>query len=340
MSNCMIDHDYFRALQNVIGATDESSLRRLERQRQWADEFDESFSYEKALRNDVPQDFIFKSTQEDNQFMVYTRPDEEINIGDILYWNGMHWLVRVKDFNTAVYNSATIVCCNRQIKWQNPDTREIITRWCFAAKPYTSNVEEGNVVTLLHGRYDIELPYDEETIAVPVGKRFLLDVIGGHPMCYKLVFPDVNTNKFQDSVGGFIEWTLESDEFQKDNDRVDLMVCNYLEPEPEDPETDLNRSVIIGRDELKIGGLRQYTAKIYSQDETELPVEGYALSWELVCSDTVRQYVHIESDGASCRLSCDMQEFLMGTDITLTLDCHDESTQNSEITIKVVSAFG
>lgn len=340
MNNCCIDHNYFRAVQGVIGAKDEQELLRLERQMQWADEFDDSFGYEKALRNDKPQDFIFKSTEEDNQFTVFTRPGEEINIGDILYWGKMHWLVRVKDFNSAVFNSATIVCCNRQIMWQNPDTKEIVTRWCFASKPYTSNVDEGNVVTLLHGRYDIELPYDEETIAVPVGKRFMLDIVGGHPMCYKLVFPDVNTNKYQDSVGGFIEWNLESDEYQKDNDRVDLMICNYLEPDIPTPDTNLIRSAITGREELKLGGRRKYTAELYSHDNAMLPADIYELTWELEADESIASYFHLEQDQEICYLSCDMRESLVGSVVTLRLNCNDVLTENAAIQIKVVSAFG
>lgn len=340
MNNCCIDHNYFRAVQGVIGAKDEQELIRLERQQQWDDEFDDSIGYERALRNDKAQDFIFKSTEENNQFIVLTRPGEDINIGDILYWNKMHWLVRVKDFNAALFNRATIVCCNRQISWQNPDTGEIVTRWCLATKPYTSNVDEGNTVTLLHGRYDIELPYDKETIAVPVGKRFMLDVVGGHPMCYKMVFPDVNTNKYQDSVGGFIEWNLESDEYQKDNDRVDLMICNYIEPEPPAPETSKMRSVIVGRDELKLGGSRKYSAELYSHDGTPLPTEIYVLSWELECDESVRRYFHIEADGPECRVTCDMKESLIGSQIVLRLNCNDAVTENSEKLIQVVSAFG
>ena len=340
MNNCCIDHNYFRSVQGIVGAKDEQDLLRLERRQQFSDDFEDSIGYERALRNDKSQDFIFKSTEEDNQFLVWTRPGEEINIGDILFWNSMHWLVRVKDFNTAIYNKATIVCCNRQISWQNPDTKEIITRWCLATKPYTSNVDEGNTVTLLHGRYDIELPYDAETIAVPVGKRFMLDIVGGHPMCYKMVFPDVNTNKYQDSTGGFIEWTLESDEYQKANDRIDLMICNYLDPEVPETETNLIRSEIVGRNEIKIGGSRQYTAALYDHDGNPLPPEASFIVWNLICDERYKPHFHIDTDHEKCRLLCDMKESLIGAELTLAIDCNDPYVKNAEIRIQVVSAFG
>lgn len=87
--------------------------------------------------------------------------------------------------------------CNRVIKWQNPKTLEIIERWCLCSKPYTSNINEGNVVSTLNGKYDIQLLYDDETKQVGVDSRFMLDIIGGMPMVYRLTFPDSNTNSIR-----------------------------------------------------------------------------------------------------------------------------------------------
>ena len=341
MGNTNIDHNYFRAIQGCINSESEDEILREERRMQFAEEFDESIGVcRTALRNDKRQDFIFKSTQEKNQFLAYARPGEEINIGDILYWNGMHWLVKYKDFNDTLFTCATIVCCNRQIKWQNK-AGEIITRWCFAEKPYTSDIEEGTTLTLLKGKYNIQLPYDAETIDVPIGKRFMLDTIGGYPMCYKLVFSDVNTNKYQDLDGGFIEWNLESDEFQKDHDNAGLMLCDYVEPSVEsETETDKIQAIINGRDEIKLGGSRTYKATFLKQDGTYMEDDIPTLYWRIKADDDVLPYIHTVPGDKSCVISCDMREILINRVFTIELDCDHALFENTSFDVKVVSAFG
>lgn len=341
MSNNNIDHNYFRAIQGVINSESEQDILREERIMQFAREFDDSMGmYRNVLRNDKKQDFIFKSTQEHNQFTVFTRPGEEINIGDILYWNNMHWLVKYKNFNDAMFNSATIVCCNRQISWQN-STGEIITRWCIAEKPYTANIDEGDTATLLNGRYNIDLPHDSETLAVPIGKRFMLDIIGGHPMCYKLTFSDVNTYKYQDSVGGFIEWNLESDEYQENNDNVELMLCNYVAPSVDaDISTDKIQAIIKGRDEIKLGGSRVYDAEFLKQDGTYMTEDIPILYWTVEADSKILPYIHPIPSGSSCTIECDMNEALINTTFTIKLDCDHALFENATIEVKVVSAFG
>ena len=139
----------------------------------------DSPAYKDMLVDNINQSFIVSSTEADNKKRIKSMPNETIKLGALIVWNEMHWLVNSVDFDDELYQCGTIVQCNRIIRWQNPITLEIIERWCFCSKPYTSNIDEGKVISTLNGKYDIQLPYDSETIQVGVDKRLMLDIVGG-----------------------------------------------------------------------------------------------------------------------------------------------------------------
>lgn len=336
--------DYFRAIQGGLGHTNAKDVKVEEVRRQFADDFDSSIGvvYD-ATRNNVVQDFIITPTKEKNKCSVYTRPNEELNIGDIIYWNNLHWLVIDKDFQNDIYNTGTIVRCNRIVRWQNPITLEIIERWCFCSKPYTSNIDEGNIISTLNGKYDIQLPYDDETIQVGVDKRLMLDIVGGKPMVYKLTFPDTNTNKYQDIDGGFIEWTVVSDAYVQERDNVDLMICDYIDPgaplePPEPPVGDLLKCEIVGRSDLRIGGTpRSYTAKFYDVDGKTEVKDGVSPIWKLITPPGHESYYNISlsNDNFISSVSAQVNDELIGDIIVLKLVEVAGLYQSVEIKIEV-----
>lgn len=228
-----IDIDYFKTIQNAAGCQNQKEQKVAYVRNRFAKDFDSMFGVvHDAKRNDVAQDFVIVPTKEKNKCAVFTRPDEKLNIGDIILWNGLHWLVIDKDFQDTVYNSGTIVRCNRTIKWQNRLTGEIIERWCLCTKPYTSNINNGNVVSVSNREYKIQIPYDSETALVDLGKRFFLEVIDKKPKSYAVTSVDTMTNRYQDigDNSGFIVWNVTQDQAGEDDDNPELMICNYIDP--------------------------------------------------------------------------------------------------------------
>ena len=71
-----------------------------------------------------------------------------------------------------------------------------------------------------------------------------------------------------------------------------------------------------------------------------LPADVYELTWELEADESIAPYFHLEQDQEICYLSCDMRESLVGSVVTLRLNCNDVLTENAVLQIKVVSAFG
>ena len=198
------------------------------------------------IENKMPDNPAFKSVVVNDEFSIaltffstdYTNEKrfstvyegETVNIGDIIFWNELHWLVVEVDFDDDVKRGGKMVQCNREISWQNVTTGEIITRWCLAEKPYSSNLRDGFMIDTSKREYKVQVPYDEETILVDLDKRFLLETINGVPKAYRVTSVDVNTNKYQDVDGGFIVWNLVQDQYNEATDDAHLMIADYIDP--------------------------------------------------------------------------------------------------------------
>lgn len=332
-----MDSLYFRAIQGTIGCKTVKDAKVAATRARFAKEFDSSINvvYD-ALRNDVQQDLIITPTKEQNKFTVFARPGDELKIGDILYWNKLHWLMTDIAFDDEIYTTGTMVRCNRQIAWMN-ERGQIIKRWCLTTKPYTANVETGQVVSVLKGKYDVKLPYDQDTLDVPIGKRFMLDIVGGKPMCYKLDFADVNTNKYSDVDGGFIEWNLTSDQFNKDTDNVANMICDFTSASSDPPDV-RNRCRINGKSTVKAGCTNTYTPVFYDAEYNPVTVTPI---WDISISDAAddKHILHSVDGQGRLKLSVDFVESVIGHTVTITLLDKDGKYEPSSLDIKVVSIY-
>lgn len=259
--------DYFRTIHNSRGLTNARDAKAVEFQARFAADFDTSINVvHDALRNDVPQDFIIIPT--DTGCNLWARPGETFNIGDIIYHNTLHWLVTDVHFGDDLTRSGEMVRCNRQIKWQNKRTGRIITRWCLATKPYTSNIAEGIAIANSNREYKIQLSYDDETIQVDLDDRFLLEVINGEPKAYQVTSVDTLTNRYQDIDGGFLIWNLKQCEYNPMTDNAEMMIADYYITEnlpAEDPT--LLSCVISGRETVRQGAPRTYTVEFSGATE-------------------------------------------------------------------------
>lgn len=258
--------DYFRAIQNANGIYTEKDRKVAEYQRRFGAEFDSSVNVvHGALRNDVPQDFIIVPTK--TGCNLFARPGETFNIGDIIYYNTLHWLVTDINFHDDLNRSGSMVRCNRQLRWQNQQTGKIVERWCLATKPDTSNIQEGMAIANSNREFKVQVAYDEETIMVGLDRRFLLEVIDGQPKAYQVTSVDTLTNRYQDAAGGFLVWNLSQCEYDPLKDNAELMIADYITvpPAPSVP-TGEPRSEITGATKVRSGTSRVYHAAFYGGD--------------------------------------------------------------------------
>lgn len=299
-------------------------------------------SYKKVLINESVEQFLgIAATQNDNRKRFTTMPKETVRLGDIISWNEMHWLITQVDFDDEIVMRGEIEQCNREIKWQNPITKEIISRWCFAERPYATGINEGKIVSIPDRVFRVKLPYDNETVQVDIGKRFVLETINGVQKTYELEMPDLNTNKFQDSEGGFIVWNLKfSSDIDPARDNIELGICDYIIPDeppipPIEPDPTLLKCVIIGRDNVKIGGsARPYTAKFYEADGvTEITDGSVVAKWDIILPTGLEKYFEITQNANSISIKVLYCEKLFGENIALQLTDENGLYGQSELLI-------
>lgn len=237
-----------------------------------------------ALVGDEEKQMIVKSTQSLNEKTFILSPGDTIRIGDIVVWENLHWLVVELDFDNTIALKGRITQCNRQIRWQNTKTGEIVERWCLLTKPYTSNVTDGTQISVSNREYKVQVPYDDETKLIDLDKRFMLEVIDGKPRTYSCTSVDQQTNVYQDLKNGFIVWNLSQDGAGQPNDNVELMICDYIDSASHEEPSYI---MIYGPEIIRAstGNWKFYISQEEMADE---------VVWSIVVQPEVRDYIHSE----------------------------------------------
>lgn len=237
------------------------------------------------------QSVLIHSTDIPSEKTFNTLPGETMAIGDIIAWNGMHWLVTQIDFDDEITRHGRIVQCNRKIRWQNKNTGVIVERWCLATKPYSSNIAEGLAIATSNREFKIQVTYDDETMMIDLDRRFLLEKINGIPKAYQVTSVDTITNRYEESDGGFLVWNLKQCEYNSMTDNADLMIADYFEPSnilDETPEGLV--CTIDGRPDVRCGRSRTYKAVFRNKNGDiidEEPVWKFNCDNELVSGETL-----------------------------------------------------
>ena len=292
-------------------------------------QFEKAPSAKNTLVDGELKKMIVSSTQALNEKTFVLMPGDTIKIGDIVVWENLHWLVVELDFDNTIAYKGRIAQCNRQIRWQNPVTKDIIERWCLMTKPYTSNVTNGTQVSVSNREYKVQIPYDDETKLVDLDKRFMLELINGRPRTYNCTSVDQQTNVYQDLENGFIVWNLSQDEAGRPGDNAELMICDYVEPEENLPSS--VKASITGMDVLR-AGLGEFEYTLDSESDVDV------VSWHISVQDEMREYIHMSESGIhSVYLSAAVQAIGALIEIYVTDRLGDEIARK---VVEVVDLYG
>mgnify|MGYP005755382469 CR=1 FL=1 len=292
-------------------------------------QFEKAPSAKNTLVDGELKKMIVSSTQALNEKTFVLMPGDTIKIGDIVVWENLHWLVVELDFDNTIAYKGRIAQCNRQIRWQNLVTKNIIERWCLMTKPYTSNVTNGTQVSVSNREYKVQIPYDDETKLVDLDKRFMLEIIDGKPRTYSCTSVDQQTNVYQDLENGFIVWNLSQDEAGRPGDNAELMICDYVEPEENLPSS--VKASITGMDVLR-AGLGEFEYTLDSESDVDV------VSWHISVQDEMREYIHMSESGIhSVYLSAAVQAIGALIEIYVTDRLGDEIARK---VVEVVDLYG
>lgn len=292
----------------------------------FAQHFMDSIDYEpNTLVNGTKQSLLVsKNKSIVTEKKVRTLPGEDIPLGAIIDCYNCKWIVTEIDANRELCVSAKMEQCNREITWQDPDTKEILTRWCTMEKPYFSNLEENKQTSMSQRQYNLQVPYDDDTAKIDVDQRFMLEIINGKPKTYRVTCVDINTERYSldGSIRGFLLLNIEQDQYNPEKDNIEKMICDYIPPDKNDSAI-ISKIQYAGAPNIKIGGsAKTFTAK-FVDEQTGLAVEKQAI-WSVIYLPEFSDSVHIEKSETSLKILLDDNLLLEGASIKIQLQCEGE----------------
>ena len=241
-----------------------------------------------------------------NYMNFLTTYDNPIKIGDYIHdtKDDTYWLV-YNSFNVNdVHYEGKLIQCNYPLKWQLSNGK-IVERWAniISASKYDTGETGNATIVLSSNNFTVLIGYCEEGYELE-GKRVFIDKRNVNPeKVFKMTRGD-DVLFDSGNMGAIMSFIADKTEFNKDEDRPDLKLCNYIDvgsdsdntdtpTTPSDPEnpnetTDLS-TVIDGRNTLRCGIERTYIALF--TDANGNAVEDVNFSWNVVSDFEVSQSV-------------------------------------------------
>lgn len=302
----MADFDSYKARVQFRGATQRDRTLYQEKRNLKINAVN-SLSCKDCLVNGVPQKLIIDDGTLPYYKDVKSLPDEYFNAGDLVEWADAMWLMVSCDWDKEVYTYGKMQQCNYVLRWQNTDA-EIIERWSviLSASKYNNGEKYNNVIVVGSNQLMVYLPIDEETLKLKSDKRLMVDFNMESPKCYDITRVDTVTMGYDGTAEprydgkGCILLVLTETEINPDVDRIDLMLCDYVNPNDIPHPSPINITYS-GSPSIRIGGRKTFTA------ETENEVV-----FSLINSALLDGKLIMEQTGNKCVVKCANDSALVG----------------------------
>lgn len=289
-------------------------------------------SYKDVLIDSIPRKVNIISSTVTNQKIFHTVPGEDFTIGSIMEWSNSHWLITERDADDEITVRGKIQICQKEIKWQDDLTGDIVARWATVEKPYYSNLKENNYIAYSTREFRIQMPFDEYSSRLNIDKRLMLEIVNNEPKTYRITSVDQMTGRidYNNAQIGFLSFNVEQDLYNPETDNEELMICDYFIPKKQDDGENL---VITfnGSNQINSGGLgKTFYAELGEFDTSET-------QWELILEQGVNS-VNFENGlktetGSKCKVICENNDSLIGTTIELKAKLNEKE---SSVILEVV----
>lgn len=256
-----VDINYIRKVNGTFNVTSERDFEINCMKQQIIDGFVNSPSYHQVKINDINRDVLIVDESalktNPNKKQVLCKPNEVTNIGDYIEWKTKKWLCINTDSDDTVQSKGIIQRCNRIFIWQDDDLN-IKNMPCILedkTSPYNDGKESGKLITLTDDQILITIKNTLDTKKLKLDKRIMFN--NDKDNIYKI-------SKIQDLVvDGLIYLTMTRDQLGT-NDRLDLGLCDYIEPTSQPEPTPIDYSILIeGAEDITVNAQKTYSAKVY-----------------------------------------------------------------------------
>jgi len=273
-----------------------------------------NLSYKDVLINDMQAKLVIDSGTKPQFKIIKSLPNEIFYLGDMITWVDSKWLVVEADSDDEVYVDGKLQECNYQLRWQN-NNGDIVEYWIVSqnATAY-NNGENGNkTITLGSDQLMLFVPYDNETIKLRRGRRFFIDNNKVNPVAYKLT--RVDTTSYIKNGHGYI-CIIVTEDVEKKVDRVDLMLCDYIEIDKPDDIDIWTMNIDYKTNYLYIGGnYKTITATLEDTMGLEVPNTDYV--WTV--SSGIANYITTNVNGKELKIKAINDINIIGESIKITV---------------------
>lgn len=140
------------------------------------------------------------------------------------------WFITTLPDNNKIYEKAIMEYCNWILKWQDKDGN-ILEYPCSIenATKYNSGESGGKYIIFGSAQYLVKMPYDNNTIKLESGRRFLIDKNKDNPTAYKITQVDITSGNYENL--GIIQLIVQEDQFNPNTDNKELMIADYFKVE-------------------------------------------------------------------------------------------------------------
>ena len=232
----------------------------------------------KAIVQSVTPDTQLKA--EDRQILV---PIGTLQSYSYIRFEDKIWIIASEPSNNKFYEKSVLKICNNQLRWQDPETKNIFSYWywCEDTTRYSSGVFKGNIVMTYDKQYSLMLPMDKNTRKLHDGMRFMLELSGDIPLVYKLTkFDGITGNN---KTAKILKLSLTQTVYREETDNVDLMIADYNADKSESYDKNYECKITYTSDRIRLSSFEKYTVAFYD-DENNI-VEDVEYHWEVTSDD-------------------------------------------------------
>lgn len=155
-----------------------------------------------------------------------------LKCGQYVKYDGATWLVCTLPDNNRIYEKAVLWKCKHSIRFLSPLTGEIVCYPVYSTNStqYGTGEAEKTHVNVGADQHLIYIPYNQETILLDDGFRFIMDKNRIKPSAYRVTRVDPVSYAVGDEreEDGLLQWSVLQDQLDLARDNVELMIADYF----------------------------------------------------------------------------------------------------------------
>lgn len=167
------------------------------------------------------------------QASIQTQNYEPFYMGDVIPWpEHGYWLCVNSDNLHGIQWEGTLMFCNYFLRFLSPLTGKVVEYpvSLLNATQYGSGETAKEYIRIGTSQFIVYISYDEHTVLLDNGSRFLIDRNTETPTAYEI--KQVDAVSYSDGANhGYIRLSVLESQFNPKTDNKELMIANYY-PDP------------------------------------------------------------------------------------------------------------